>query len=377
MVNVIPLDHVDEVPVVEPNQHDDVPVVPEPVLVGEDKDPEEDEFKEKEDPQEEEDDMEIHIKEDENELELTYLYEEVDPLNPSPPALESEHDDEIEVENLIKHEDETVPSRVHEVGESSAALSLRKDSDSLLPGLMRRDINSFGNEVCSSEKQGTAATEKLVEKLGNTEDGLSDSVDAAIAAERARQESVRNDVSGYGPVKAIKLQRWFEKTESVFEISECAEGKKVKFAAATLEGPTLTWWKTMVATMCLKTVNQMHWIGMKQMMIVEFCPIEEVQRMEHEFWNLKLSNKNRIDCYSNLRFQFGTEDDVVVSIDEIQLDDKLHMIEEPVEVMDREVKQHKQSRIPIVKVHWNYLRGPEFTWEREDQIKKKYPHLFT
>ncbi|GJR77155.1 hypothetical protein Tco_0089520 [Tanacetum coccineum] len=62
---------------------------------------------------------------------------------------------------------------------------------------------------------------------------------------------------------------------------------------------------------------------------------------------------------------------------EIQLDDKLHMIEEPVEIVDKEVKRLKQSRIPIVKVCWNSQRGPEFTWEREDQIKKKYPHLFT
>ncbi|GJR96862.1 putative reverse transcriptase domain-containing protein [Tanacetum coccineum] len=69
--------------------------------------------------------------------------------------------------------------------------------------------------------------------------------------------------------------------------------------------------------------------------------------------------------------------DVVVPMDEIQLNDKLHMIEEPVEVVDREVKQLKQSQIPIVKVHWNSQRGLEFTWEREDQIKKKYPHLFT
>ncbi|GJV29652.1 hypothetical protein Tco_1386100 [Tanacetum coccineum] len=68
---------------------------------------------------------------------------------------------------------------------------------------------------------------------------------------------------------------------------------------------------------------------------------------------------------------------VVVLMDEIQLDDKLHMIEEPVEVVDREVKRLKQSRIPIVKVRWNSQRGPEFTWEHEDQIKKKYPRLFT
>nr|GEV94053.1 putative reverse transcriptase domain-containing protein [Tanacetum cinerariifolium] len=64
------------------------------------------------------------------------------------------------------------------------------------------------------------------------------------------------------------------------------------------------------------------------------------------------------------------EGDIVVPMDEIQLDDKLHMIEEPVEVVDREVKRLKQSRISIVKVRWNSQRGLEFTWEREDPIKK-------
>ncbi|GKD40938.1 hypothetical protein Tco_1261145 [Tanacetum coccineum] len=57
--------------------------------------------------------------------------------------------------------------------------------------------------------------------------------------------------------------------------------------------------------------------------------------------------------------------------------DKLHLIQEPVEIVDREVKTLKQSRIPIIKVRWNSQRGPEFTWEREDQIKNKYPNLFT
>ncbi|GJT19907.1 hypothetical protein Tco_0878613 [Tanacetum coccineum] len=71
MVNVIPLDHVDDVLVVEPNQHDDVPVVPKPVLEDEDEDPEEEEFKEEE-PQEEEYDMEVDIEKDENKPELTY-----------------------------------------------------------------------------------------------------------------------------------------------------------------------------------------------------------------------------------------------------------------------------------------------------------------
>ncbi|GKG50972.1 hypothetical protein Tco_0539096, partial [Tanacetum coccineum] len=51
-------------------------------------------------------------------------------------------------------------------------------------------------------------------------------------------------------------------------------------------------------------------------------------------------------------------------------------IEEPVKIMDREVKRLKQSCIPIVKVRWNSRRLPEFIWEHEDQMQKKYPHLF-
>ncbi|GJY29283.1 putative reverse transcriptase domain-containing protein [Tanacetum coccineum] len=78
---------------------------------------------------------------------------------------------------------------------------------------------------------------------------------------------------------------------------------------------------------------------------------------------------------SNLKKCFSDEP-LVIPLDEIQIDDKLNFIEEPIEIMDREVKRLKQSRIPIVKVRWNSRRGPEFTWEREDQMKKKYPHLF-
>nr|GEZ82542.1 putative reverse transcriptase domain-containing protein [Tanacetum cinerariifolium] len=67
---------------------------------------------------------------------------------------------------------------------------------------------------------------------------------------------------------------------------------------------------------------------------------------------------------------------LAIPLDEIQVDDKLNFIEELVEVMDREVKRLKQSRILIVKVRSNSRRGSEFTWEREDQMQKKHPHLF-
>nr|GEU41329.1 reverse transcriptase domain-containing protein [Tanacetum cinerariifolium] len=78
---------------------------------------------------------------------------------------------------------------------------------------------------------------------------------------------------------------------------------------------------------------------------------------------------------SNLKKCF-VDEPLSILLEEIQINDKLHFIKEPVEIVDQEVKRLKQSRIPIVKVRWNLRRGPEFTWEREDQMKKKYPHLF-
>ncbi|KAL4590885.1 hypothetical protein LXL04_003831 [Taraxacum kok-saghyz] len=79
---------------------------------------------------------------------------------------------------------------------------------------------------------------------------------------------------------------------------------------------------------------------------------------------------------SNLKKCLADES-LVVPLEEIQINPTLHFVEEPVEIMDREVKRLKQSRIPIVKVRWNAKRGPEFTWEREDQMKRKYPQLFS
>nr|GFA47460.1 hypothetical protein [Tanacetum cinerariifolium] len=70
------------------------------------------------------------------------------------------------------------------------------------------------------------------------------------------------------------------------------------------------------------------------------------------------------------------DEPLAVPLDGLHFDDKLHFVEEPVEIMDREVKRLKRSRIPLVKVRWNSKRGPGFTWECEDQFRKKYPHLF-
>ncbi|GJZ52421.1 putative reverse transcriptase domain-containing protein [Tanacetum coccineum] len=90
----------------------------------------------------------------------------------------------------------------------------------------------------------------------------------------------------------------------------------------------------------------------------------------------ELSRVHNIFHVSNLKKCYSDEP-LVVPLEGLHVDDKLRFVEEPIEIMDQEVKRLKQSRIPIVKVRWNSRRGPDFTWEREDQFQKKYPPLYT
>ncbi|KAD7117048.1 hypothetical protein E3N88_04316 [Mikania micrantha] len=89
----------------------------------------------------------------------------------------------------------------------------------------------------------------------------------------------------------------------------------------------------------------------------------------------ELSRVHDVFHVSNLKRCFADET-LIIPLEEIQIDEQLHYIEEPVEIMEREVKKLKRRRIPVVKVRWNSKRGPEFTWESEDNMKTKYPHLF-
>ncbi|GKC56544.1 hypothetical protein Tco_1084142 [Tanacetum coccineum] len=79
-------------------------------------------------------------------------------------------------------------------------------------------------------------------------------------------------------------------------------------------------------------------------------------------------NPRYVGPFKVLEKKYYSEEPLVVSLEGLHVDDKPHFVEEPVEIIDREVKQLKQSRIQIVNVRWNSRRGPEFTWECEDQF---------
>nr|GEX54035.1 putative reverse transcriptase domain-containing protein [Tanacetum cinerariifolium] len=91
---------------------------------------------------------------------------------------------------------------------------------------------------------------------------------------------------------------------------------------------------------------------------------QELSRVHHNF---HVSNLKK--CYA--------DEPLVMPLEGIHVDDRLQFVEEPVEIMEREIKRLNLSRIPLVKVRVNSRRGPEFTWEREDSFRKKYSHLCT
>nr|GFA63871.1 putative reverse transcriptase domain-containing protein [Tanacetum cinerariifolium] len=102
-------------------------------------------------------------------------------------------------------------------------------------------------------------------------------------------------------------------------------------------------------------------------------PFEIVERVCQVAYRLRLPQElvGVHDTFhvSNLKKCLG-DVNLHVLLDEVKVDDKLHFVEEPIEILDRGVKKLKRRWIPIVKVRWNSRRGPEFTREREDEMKR-------
>nr|GFB97256.1 putative reverse transcriptase domain-containing protein [Tanacetum cinerariifolium] len=108
-------------------------------------------------------------------------------------------------------------------------------------------------------------------------------------------------------------------------------------------------------------------------------PFEIVERVGPVAYRLRLPQEligvHDTFYVSNLK-KCLVDANLQVPLEEVKINDKLHFVEEPLEIINCDVKKLKKRRIPIVKVRWNSRRGPESTWEREDEKKRKYPQLF-
>nr|GEX63572.1 hypothetical protein [Tanacetum cinerariifolium] len=216
---------------------------------------------------------------------------------------------ELKNQNRKAKEDATMGTREDEDVDTDAP----RDTQPFEPRGSLRDSQTMPPKRRSQTNPQLTLTQEDVDQL------VRDGIAAAIRdeRERVRREATRAEGPARGLVTApiarecsfasfmkcgptqfhetegaVRLVCWFEKTKNTFEISECAEVKKVKFATATLHGRALTWWNSQVATLGHEVASARSWAEVKQMMTDEFCPTEEVHRLEDEVRHLKLRDMN-------------------------------------------------------------------------------------
>nr|GEX22492.1 hypothetical protein [Tanacetum cinerariifolium] len=276
-------------------------------LEDEEEDTEEEEMKDEE--MDDEDD-------EEDDAEVINPYEEAGPHNRPPHISDEETEFAPPVVQISDVDDVPIPpvirfgSKFH-IGESSAMRELLAGDNKVYAlGLMCCDLKSVHKGV-----KRTMLPRKMTQ--ANTKRLIAD----AIAQDRATRGStgrVRGsggnnaNQGGTPPIRectyssfmkcnpttfkgvegAVELCHWFERIESVFSISGCAERNKVKFVATTMQGRALTWWNAQVINLGLEVANRKSWTKLKAMMKEEFCPPKEIQRMEVELWNLRVKDSN-------------------------------------------------------------------------------------
>ncbi|GJS65105.1 reverse transcriptase domain-containing protein [Tanacetum coccineum] len=95
-----------------------------------------------------------------------------------------------------------------------------------------------------------------------------------------------------GTEGAVGLIRWFERTESVFSRSRCAEENKVTFATGTLTDDALSWWNAHAQPMGIEQANQITWTELKRLLTNKYCPRTEIKKMEDEFYGLTVNGSD-------------------------------------------------------------------------------------
>nr|GFB16589.1 hypothetical protein [Tanacetum cinerariifolium] len=243
----------------------------------------------------------------------------------------------------------TTPTGGYKVGESSVAAAARqirlaliiadrRRADDRLIGRLRREstlvtqIEALQRDVSTLQRQHIDDENRLTRHIqhehAQRDVALEDGDRVAVAMAEAEASRVRNGYgsNGSGPRLAqavcectypdflkcqplnfkgtegvVGLTQWFEKMESVFNISNCTTACQVKYAAYTLQGVALTWWNSHMKTVTLEVAQALPWKTLKKMMTDKYCPMGEIKKLKTEMWELKTKGTDVIG-YSR-RFQ--------------------------------------------------------------------------
>nr|GEX05561.1 reverse transcriptase domain-containing protein [Tanacetum cinerariifolium] len=163
----------------------------------------------------------------------------------------------------------------------------------------------------ASTSEAPAKTQAAIRKL------IADSVTGALEAQAAMMANANNPNRNTGPTGipvvitgnykefiscqpfyfngaegAVGLIRWFERTESVFYRSRCAEENKVTFINGTLTNDALSWWNAYAQPMGIEQANQITWTELKRLITNKYCPRTEIRKMEEELYNLSVKGND-------------------------------------------------------------------------------------
>ncbi|GJW29648.1 reverse transcriptase domain-containing protein [Tanacetum coccineum] len=125
-------------------------------------------------------------------------------------------------------------------------------------------------------------TQAAIKKL------VADSVSAALEAQAAMMANADNTRTK----GAVRLIRWFERTELVFSRINCTEDCKVKFATGTLIEEALSWWNSFAQPIGIEEAYNITWVEFKKLLIKKYCPRTEVQKMKDEFYHLTMKGND-------------------------------------------------------------------------------------
>nr|GEV59000.1 putative reverse transcriptase domain-containing protein [Tanacetum cinerariifolium] len=258
---------------------------------------------------------EMEIKDKINYLEIINPYEIEEGELPRPPAdsdTSSDSEPEVETEGEDESEAATVGTinsapyrvqpfsgttyvgsghlvRLSEMDRYFGGISMEMRSETREHYELKQSVSTLEDQMRGLMLEDKEEKERLKKKLKR--------VNVALEVERASQANVEGKEAMQMEQEAKIAHLQFANSEMVFSISDCTERNKVKFVAATLQDRALTWWNSQVATIGLEVANGKSWGDMKKMMLEEFCPDKEVQRLEDELGSLKLRDTN-IDAYT-------------------------------------------------------------------------------